>query len=127
MPFASAMESSRREYYRSLDKLHQSIQSKATTRGTDLRLCEENHTGPCESQDARLVGIGRVHRYPLAELKCVSPKRQREMAARLGGEPGGARSGRTVMHLFFAQRFQRIDFDGAARGQVAGEHGDRGE
>ena len=36
-------------------------------------------------------GIGRVHRYPLAELKCVSPKRRKEMAARLGGEPGGAR------------------------------------
>jgi hypothetical protein len=26
-----------------------------------------------------------VHRYPLAELKCVSPKRRKEMAARLGG------------------------------------------
>src|SRR5260370_39541914 len=38
-----------------------------------------------------MLGIGRVHRYPLVELKCVSPKRRKEMAARLGGEPGGAR------------------------------------
>ena len=31
------------------------------------------------------------HRIPLVELKCVSPKRRKEIAARLGGEPGGAR------------------------------------
>ena len=29
-------------------------------------------------------GIGRVHRYHLKELKCASPKRRLEMAARLG-------------------------------------------
>jgi hypothetical protein len=28
-------------------------------------------------------GIGRVHRYPLEELQCVSPKRRKEMAALL--------------------------------------------
>lgn len=38
-------------------------------------------------QNAR---IGRVHRYPLAKLKCVSPKRLKQIAARLGGEPGRA-------------------------------------
>ena len=35
-------------------------------------------------------GIGKVHRIPLAELKCMSPKREKELAARLGGEPGRA-------------------------------------
>src|SRR6266849_3862546 len=43
-------------------------------------------------QGIPFLGIGRVHRYPLAELKCVSPKRRQEMTARLGGEPGGART-----------------------------------
>ncbi len=38
-------------------------------------------------------GIGRVHRYPLAECKGVSPKRRKEMAARLGGEPSAAATG----------------------------------
>jgi len=28
-------------------------------------------------------GIGRVHRYPLAELKCVSPKRHKQIATRI--------------------------------------------
>src|SRR6266849_6891723 len=36
-------------------------------------------------------GRAYSHRIPLAEWKCVSPKRRKEMAARLGGEPGGAR------------------------------------
>jgi len=36
-------------------------------------------------------GRAYSHRIPLVELKCVSPKRRKEIAARLGGEPGGAR------------------------------------
>jgi hypothetical protein len=31
--------------------------------------------------------MGKVHRIPLAGLKCMSPKRVKELAARLGGEP----------------------------------------
>src|SRR5207245_11459610 len=44
---------------------------------------------PCQ----RAVFRGRAlsHRIPLARLKCVSPKRRLEMAARLGGEPAGGR------------------------------------
>src|SRR5713101_2240533 len=51
-------------------------------------------------------GIGRVHRYPLAELKCVSPKRRREMAARLGGEPGGAGRLESLRHGRFRSLFR---------------------
>src|SRR6266699_2260629 len=36
-------------------------------------------------------GRAYSHRIPLANLKCLSEKRQWELAARLGGEPGGAR------------------------------------
>ncbi len=39
----------------------------------------------------RIVGRAYSHRIPLVELRCVSPKRRKEMTARLGGEPGGAR------------------------------------
>jgi hypothetical protein len=34
-----------------------------------------------KSQTLESFGIRRVHRYPLVELKCVSPKRRKEMAA----------------------------------------------
>ena len=42
-------------------------------------------------QTGRRLGRAYSHRIPLVELKCVSPKRRKEIAARLGGEPGGAR------------------------------------
>ena len=31
-------------------------------------------------------GIGKVHRYPLAALQCMSEKREKEIMARLGGK-----------------------------------------
>jgi len=42
-------------------------------------------------QGVAMDGRAYSHRIPLVELKCVSPKRRKEIAARLGGEPGGAR------------------------------------
>ena len=36
-------------------------------------------------------GRAYSHRIPLARVKCLSEKRLSEMAARLGGEPGGRR------------------------------------
>ena len=51
-------------------------------------------------------GIGRVHRYPLAELKCVSPKRGQEMAARLGGEPGSVPRLESSRHGYFRPLFR---------------------
>ena len=42
-------------------------------------------------RNTRPYGRAYSHRIPLVELKCVSPKRRKEIAARLGGEPGGAR------------------------------------
>ena len=32
------------------------------------------------------IGIGKVHRNPLAALQCMSEKREKEIMARLGGE-----------------------------------------
>src|SRR6266481_1097002 len=42
-------------------------------------------------QPSEFYGRAYSHRIPLANLKCLSEKRQWELAARLGGEPGGAR------------------------------------
>src|SRR5713101_9285397 len=39
----------------------------------------------------RRSGRAYSHRIPLAKLLCMSEKRRLELAARLGGEPGGAR------------------------------------
>jgi len=39
----------------------------------------------------REPGIGRVHRIPPVGLKCLSPKRRKEMTALLGGEQGSRR------------------------------------
>jgi hypothetical protein len=47
-----------------------------------------------------------VHRYPLAELKCVSPKRRKEMAARLGGEPGSVPRLESSRHGYFRLLFR---------------------
>jgi hypothetical protein len=53
----------------------------------------------CFQQIAMLDGIGKDHRIPLAELKCMSPKRVKELdlhldlgcaARRRGEEPGRA-------------------------------------
>jgi len=41
-------------------------------------------------QEGQSSGRALSHRIPLVDLKCVSPKRRKEIAARLGGEPGGA-------------------------------------
>ena len=44
-----------------------------------------------EGQNAVPVGRAYSHRIPLAKLKCISPKRWEELAARRKGEePGGA-------------------------------------
>ena len=43
-----------------------------------------------KSQAPKSPGIGKVHRKPLANLKCLSEKRQFELAAQLGVEPGDA-------------------------------------
>src|SRR5207245_801858 len=59
---------------------------------------------PCQ----RAVFRGRAysHHIPLARLKCVSPKRRLEMAARLGGEPGGARKLESSRHGYFRPLFR---------------------
>src|SRR2546428_12124551 len=51
-------------------------------------------------------GRAYSHRIPLAELKCVSPKRRLEMAARLGGEAGGQRRGESPSHAYFRPLFR---------------------
>jgi hypothetical protein len=38
-----------------------------------------------EQQVLMVSGIGKVHRIPPVELKCVSEKRRKEMAALVGG------------------------------------------
>jgi hypothetical protein len=43
-------------------------------------------------------GRAYSHRIPLVELKCVSPKRRKEMAVRLGGESDGARRVESPRH-----------------------------
>ena len=49
------------------------------------------HTNKDSVKHQESNGRAYSHRIPLVELKCVSPKRRKEIAARLGGEPGGAR------------------------------------
>src|SRR2546422_11660296 len=58
--------------------------------------------GQCEFGDGRAYS----HRIPLAELKCVSPKRRLEMAARLGGVPGGQRRVESPRHAYFRPLFR---------------------
>ena len=46
---------------------------------------------PATSQASEPGGRAYSHRIPLAKLKCISPKRWEELAARRRGEePGGA-------------------------------------
>ena len=47
--------------------------------------------GRCVGNGAATSGRALPHRIPLVRLKCLSEKRLKEMAARLGGEPGAAR------------------------------------
>src|SRR5579863_6958781 len=51
----------------------------------------KRNRGGVERQGKEWSGIALSHRIPLAKLKCLSDKRRKELAARLGGEPGGAR------------------------------------
>src|SRR2546428_3108384 len=57
--------------------------------------------------EQRVGKCGRAysHRIPLAELKCVSPKRRLEMAAPLGGEPGGPPRGQYPRPSYFPALF----------------------
>src|SRR6266571_3054795 len=64
------------------------------------------NTKPFEAQVAGNRGRALSHRIPLARLKCLSEKRLREMAARLGGEPGGARQLESPRHGYFRPLFR---------------------
>src|SRR5438445_7049179 len=68
--------------------------------GTDTNM----HLG--SGQRSLAFGRALSHRIPLARLKCVSPKRRLEMAARLGGEPGGARKLESSRHGYFRPLFR---------------------
>src|ERR1700685_3088140 len=61
---------------------------------------QTSYSPPTEAIRLARIRRGRAwsHRIPLAELKGVSPKRRKEMAARLGGEPGGARQLESPRH-----------------------------
>jgi hypothetical protein len=54
------------------------------------------HSSPPPAECASLVstwfqlGIGKVHGIPLVELKCMSEKRRREVAALVGGTRAAA-------------------------------------
>ena len=51
----------------------------------------EYHWRCAARKNAERVGRAYSHRIPLAKLKCISPKRWEELAARRKGEePGGA-------------------------------------
>jgi len=52
-----------------------------------------------------LLGRAYSHRIPLAGLKCLSEKRRLELAARLGGEPGGKRRVDLPRHGYFRRLF----------------------
>ena len=49
------------------------------------------HQPPFLCQAKTASGRAYSHRIPLAKLKCLSEKRLGELAAWLGGEPGGGR------------------------------------
>ena len=56
-------------------------------------------------QAGSLLGRAYSHRIPLAGLKCLSEKRRLELAARLGGEPGGKRRVDLPRHGYFRRLF----------------------
>src|SRR5579863_729509 len=69
-----------------------SIPCRPTQAGPALLLANHNYNQTYAVFLAvSAFGIALSHGIPLAKLKCLSEKRRKEMASRLGGEPGGAR------------------------------------
>jgi hypothetical protein len=96
-----AKKKGRREFY-SIASSRKALAKQASPfRVRTVLSSKPNHSSAAQVLSTGPVfGIGKVHRYPLAVLKCVSPKRRMELKLCLGlgvrrpaegEEPDGAR------------------------------------
>src|SRR5207249_7723141 len=91
-----------------LRPLHPWLRTSSLHSVTPFPVKTNSNLRVCPLLCQRRVRLGRAysHRIPLAELKCVSPTRRLEMAARLGGELGGQRRAESPRHAYFRPLFR---------------------
>src|SRR2546422_10254146 len=73
-----------------------------------IRAIQQNTPRDDKRQKSMRSGRAYSHRIPLAELKCVSPKRRLEMAPPPGGGPGGPRREETPRRAYFRPSFRSV-------------------